>query len=78
MILYDGVESLLKGLKRPATSYEIIMYLDKAKMKRNIYLEIKNLVKDGTLEKIELEIPGFDGNFVVYVRAELLKRNEEV
>ncbi len=75
---YDGVESLMKGLKRPATSYEIVNALSDVKQRRSVYGEIRTLLRNGSLEKIELDVPGFDGSMVVYVRAELLKRNAEV
>lgn len=61
------VEQLLKRLKRPATPYEIIATLSDVKGRRSVYSEIKSLLANGSIRKLEIDVPNYKVKVVVYV-----------
>ena len=64
----ESVEDLLKALKRPATSFEIVMAMDGVKNKSSVHSEIRSLLANGSVRKISIPIKGYDGELTLYLR----------
>ena len=64
----ENVEELLKALKRPATSFEIVMAMADVKNKNSVHSEIRSLLANGSVRKISIPIKGYDGELTLYLR----------
>ncbi len=65
---FENVEDLLKALKRPATSFEIVIAMDGVKNKNSVFSEIRSLLSNGSVRKISIPVEGYDGEMTVYLR----------
>ena len=65
---FENVEALLKALKRPATSYELVIAMNGVKERRSVFSELKTLLKNGSVRKISIPVHGYDGEITLYFR----------
>lgn len=74
--VHENVDSFLKALKRPATSYEIVIAMRSKKNEGSVYSEIRSLLKNGTLKKLSVLCEGYDGEIILYIRKYTRKKKQ--
>ena len=65
---FDSVDELLKALKRPATSFEIVIAMRSVKNENSVYSEIRSLIANKSVRKVEMPVKGFHGKLTLYMR----------